>query len=321
MESIQNGAIPVIFSIWDLSDDYNQYAGTAILSLLMNTQSPIEIHLLYDSSLGFESPNYFINKLNYQSICDEYHAKLYFHHVNLPLWCSQLPGLRFFTLGSLYRLFIPDLFSSFNRVIYLDCDVILVGDISELYSLDMGDYCLGARKSPLYGKYFNSGVLLFDFNGPDRDRLINLSRNSLDYLSNNNKVLYPDQDALNSIFGDYYFHLGKKFNVFTEEHDIVENPLIFHFTWIKPWKIHQETNADYLFWEYYSMTPWGKDIRTFVKRVTSTSNFTSSHVQDSVNRLIVFSFLKRVGFLIRFIYMFIILNIRELCYKLFGWSV
>jgi lipopolysaccharide biosynthesis glycosyltransferase len=90
--------------------------------------------------------------------------------------------------GYWYRVFLGDVLpSSISRVLYLDCDVVVHGDIAELWSLQLGDKIAGvvwdpgyrhfgfasrlnerARKNALSfckdGPYFNTGVLLIELN-------------------------------------------------------------------------------------------------------------------------------------------------------------
>lgn len=91
-----------------------------------------------------------------------------------------------FTAFTYYRLLIPDLFSDYEKVIYLDSDVVVTTDVSELFETDVSNYLLAAafdthvmgRLNPSnpaceleyyqnvlrandYG-YFQAGVMLFN---------------------------------------------------------------------------------------------------------------------------------------------------------------
>lgn len=66
-----------------------------------------------------------------------------------------------------FRYLIPDLVTS-DRSLYLDCDLLVTGDLSELFHMDMEGKPVAAVASPYawesdpYG--FNAGVLLIDNN-------------------------------------------------------------------------------------------------------------------------------------------------------------
>jgi lipopolysaccharide biosynthesis glycosyltransferase len=73
-----------------------------------------------------------------------------------------------------YRLFFPLLVSeNVSRILYLDTDIIVNGDLHELFIADLGKYPVGAvydnwvKTAPQLGihdegEYFNSGVLLIN---------------------------------------------------------------------------------------------------------------------------------------------------------------
>lgn len=174
-----------------------------------------------------------------------------------------------------YRLLIPDLLLGENaqKAIYLDCDLILNADISELWNVELGRNVLAAvaetnegcryvsspRALRLYkelgipekNKYFNSGVLVMNL---EEWRKRNITAKVCNYLTENcEQVIYHDQDGLNAILWDSWLELPTDWNVmsylFITEHkhqvinmekETVEQlrrkPKIVHFTgWKKPW--------------------------------------------------------------------------------------
>ena len=88
------------------------------------------------------------------------------------------PEKREWTIATYYRLFIPELFPNYEKIIYLDTDILLLKDISSLYLTDLGQNYLAAavdvaatsltfykdfmKKFNLQGEYFNDGVLVFN---------------------------------------------------------------------------------------------------------------------------------------------------------------
>ncbi|AIQ42962.1 glycosyltransferase [Paenibacillus sp. FSL R5-0912] len=82
----------------------------------------------------------------------------------------------YWTMASMYRLLLP-IFIQADRVIYMDCDILVNMDINELWSIDLRERYLGAVLDQgeklleyfvslgLNGElYFNSGVILFQLN-------------------------------------------------------------------------------------------------------------------------------------------------------------
>lgn len=49
-----------------------------------------------------------------------------------------------FTQFTYYRLIIPKIFKNYNKIIYLDSDIVVNADIAELYNMDVSKYLFGA---------------------------------------------------------------------------------------------------------------------------------------------------------------------------------
>ncbi len=131
-----------------------------------------------------------------------------------------------------------------SKIIYLDTDTVLCGDIEELYRIDL-ENCEFAGVRDYYGhrffgvNYVNSGVLLLDL---DRVRATGLFDKALDACAKK-KIFLPDQTALNRLVKKKKI-LPRRYN---EQHRERPDTLIRHFSmtiiWlpkfrtqnIKPW--------------------------------------------------------------------------------------
>ena len=108
------------------------------------------------------------------------------------------------------RLLLPELLPEYDRVLYLDCDIIVRQDLSRLWAeTDLGDnYLAAVFEAPIEqqaerfralgcdpDRYFNSGFLLMNLAQMRRDHLTErlLEACRVDYLE------FPDQDALNQV--------------------------------------------------------------------------------------------------------------------------
>ena len=202
-------------------------------------------------------------------------------------------------LCSLARLYSATLLpKSIDRILYLDSDTIVRGDISELESIDFGgNIVLGVKDciSGLYKKnigldkhspYINSGVIIFDIN---ELRKIDINHEITNYIDKHKKLInYPDQDIINGIFKERIGLLSPKYNFMTIEavhsyKEIVKlrkptnfysreeideakkNPTIVHFTTnmmiIRPWFNQSNHPLASDFDRYFSNSPW----KDFVK--------------------------------------------------------
>lgn len=113
------------------------------------------------------------------------------------------------------RLFLPSLLPEEKRVLYLDIDVLVVRDLSEVFAASLGSSLLGAvyqRQDAVAARwkqrlgipppypYFNSGVLLMDLKGMRRE---GTEKRLADYLRRHEgELVCPDQDVLNAVLYD-----------------------------------------------------------------------------------------------------------------------
>lgn len=139
-----------------------------------------------------------------------------------------------FTKNTYYRLLVPDVFESYEKIIYLDSDVIVNQDIAELYNTDVTDYYLAAaydthvvsyctRKPPLEQRdyniktlkmkkpeeYFQAGVSLFNVSKIQKD----FGPGFLFKKASEINLRWLDQDILNMFFYGNIKQLPNKWNV------------------------------------------------------------------------------------------------------------
>ena len=105
-----------------------------------------------------------------------------------------------FSKAIYYRLFIAEKISA-TKALYLDSDIVIAGDIGDLWNIDVNDYCLAAVEDPGFSnhaklgmspnaKYFNSGVMLLNLEGW---RSADLKCRVLDFVKGNSEAIqYPE---------------------------------------------------------------------------------------------------------------------------------
>lgn len=136
-------------------------------------------------------------------------------------WGNSLPGVIF------ARFKVPEILHELKKCIYLDVDIIVRADISELWAVDISRYLFGAVEEPKDTRlrrnivlniscddpYFNTGILLLNL---DRLRTINIDDKVNAFLKTNTMaLLYPEQDILNKMFHDKCYPLPMQWNVIT----------------------------------------------------------------------------------------------------------
>lgn len=153
----------------------------------------------------------------------------------------------FYTPFAFLRLF-ADTLNLPNKIIYLDTDIMLNGDIKQLFDINITNYELAAildKNGHIFikPKYFNSGVLLLNLHKIKQTNLLQKVRE----ICLTKKMGFPDQSALNK-YAKQVLYLPYKFN---EQGKLKNDTIIQHFCkrikWlpffhtqnIKPWQIEQ----------------------------------------------------------------------------------
>lgn len=162
-----------------------------------------------------------------------------------------------------FRYLIPDLVTS-DRALYLDCDLLITGDLSEFFHMDMEEKPVVAVSSPYawesnpYG--FNAGVLLID-NELWRSNSYIISQLLKLPEERQAEVAMADQSILNIFFQNnwkeidstYNYLVGLDYNYLGSELSRLENslPKIIHFAGThKPWYTYSSTRLRELWWTY-----------------------------------------------------------------------
>ncbi|MBZ7986284.1 glycosyltransferase family 8 protein [Campylobacter sp. Cr9] len=266
----------IINIVFAADNKFIDFAGTAIVSMLsnLNTNVKCNIFIMHIENLSnsnkekiLKIENFFKCEIKFLKINPEdveifKNVKLY-KHINLETY---------------NRLLIPKFFSDLDKVLYLDSDIVVLDDVSEIFKIDIKQNYFAAvadanqrhkmaLKIPENFIFSNCGILLININSINYDYFIN----KIEYSINNNSKNYPagsDQDIINDCFYDKIYRLDYRWNFYHEWHvskknfypiDISEynkalsNPAIIHFVGEhKPW--HNNYNKPYaqIFNHYYN---------------------------------------------------------------------
>lgn len=248
-------------------NSYGRHLGTTLLSVLKNSKEKWNIFIIYEN-LSDET------KIKLNTIIEFYKSKVEYIKINK----KDLDKFKVGTgthLSSIVfaRLFIPELLKNEIKAIYLDCDIIVLKPLEELYNMDLNEKSIGVildgkkdQKSSLSRlnlsldrTYFNAGVMVMDLK---RLRGNNKFLKTIDYCLNPDRELQlNEQDALNIIFENDYMINDVIWNYThgnSEENSYTEKEIgIVHFTGdVKPWDCRSYSPYKYLYWKYLNETPW-----------------------------------------------------------------
>lgn len=296
MPSYMN-TIHLALSPWDLSDDYNRHAGVTLLSFLdhCNKNTHVVAHLLYDNklSIGKEQETEY-NKSCYQKIAEQYNSRVIFHPVELPEWISEVPAVKNWTPGTLLRLCLPSILPDVDKIIYVDCDMVITADMEALWNVSLGDKYLAAvpdsvisrfgrrrrnyckKKNISLDRYFCAGTLVLNLKIL-RDSPEKFEDVVFGYLHENRDLPYLDQDILNWFCQGNYLPLEEKYNIYSNRIDAMkylEDGIIHYASSWKPWKRYGG-NIDNPYWDYLLKTPWCDNKLDVLKYVRSAPDIVS----------------------------------------------
>ena len=280
---------PIVFAT---NDNYAKYLSVTMLSVMDNigSGSICKFYVLCDR-LSDE------NKDKLKSIIKS-PATLEFINVSDYIKGIDLYESDYFTREMYYRFLIPQIFSDFERVLYLDCDMIVQDDVSKLFEIDLGDNFIAAVKDLCTKNkrniitdilnidpkdYFNSGFIVFNIKQWNK---FNLTQKCFDSVAKYPNLWTPDQDILNMVCNKGVLFLGRNWNfiwqyLFTsrekyseldeglrkEYETAVNNPSIIHYTSaIKPWNCKNERLSN-VWWTYAVSSPFYEEISSNYKDV------------------------------------------------------
>lgn len=261
---MKNKTIPIFYAT---DDNYVPFLCVSLCSLIKNANKNYNynIHILNCGLLeenimlikDYESENVNIIFTNVSHSMKKFKKKLFLRD--------------YYSNAIYYRLFIPNNFKEYDKVIYLDSDTVVKGDISMLYNNELGTNLLAATSDEAVanvkefqdytknylgvdGKnYFNSGVLVMNLKLLRKE---NFEKEFLNLLTSFEFKVAPDQDCLNVLCKDRILYLNKSWNKmpFNDNSVSVDDLNLIHYNLTaKPWH-YSNILYEEEFWKYAKLT-------------------------------------------------------------------
>lgn len=290
-------------------NNYVMPLGVMLCSLFENNKDEnIKVHILA-GNVSVE------NKENLSHLASKYSRIIVFHDMDdrdfadFPVGKSyQLSSI---SLATYYRLFLTKVLpETVDKVLYMDCDIIVRHSLSTLWNTDISDYAIAGvldpesnmpfaynrLKYPQSAEYINAGLLLINL---DYWRKTDALSRFYAIASNKDIQLnFHDQDILNLCFYKEKKKLSFKYNFQNDFlykpqfiklnwvywHSLEEeanDPVIIHFIYRdKPWFVECTHPYKNEFIKYYSKTQWGTEPlkklyrHRFMKRIIAFLRYT-----------------------------------------------
>lgn len=263
--------------LFSISDNFTEPLLTTLLSIRVNTPNEaIDVYVLQKELLKED--------LLIQNFCRSldmnYHPLVVGDNI-----FKDAPASERWPESIYYRLLAHELLpKTLDKILYLDADILCVNNLLPLYNQDIDSYLYAAAShtrlevtdtinrlrlgNQELDSYFNSGVLLMN--------LVNIrqtvqSESIYSFIQDNaNKLLLPDQDILNGLYGDQILSLPDEIYNFDsrlpflyemmsqKEYNfdwVLNNTIILHFCGKeKPWTTQAKGRFSILYKHYLSLT-------------------------------------------------------------------
>lgn len=288
-----------------VNDGYAQYIMVTIKGLLENNSDPIVIHVLSD----------YISERNVARLKDLVSSYTFAELKVIIVDDSKLRGLKdTWTIYTWYRVLLPEILEKdVHRVLYLDADVLVAGNIGELFRLDMTDKAIAgtidfqSKDISTYKRcgyepekeYVCAGIMLMNLDywrehdianqvvrwGRDNnDRIQFPDQDSINYICRNAKILLPlKYDIVDGFFHDDYYYK----NYPQELRECVESPIIIHYAGQAPWVVELSNHLLQDEWEKYN-----RALKKPVKKVYQSKGFLK--IKVILYRLFHFNTIRRL---------------------------
>lgn len=139
--------IPIVFAI---DSNFVVYLGVTLESIIKNSSNNNNYDIIVLSNgLSIYEENIILNIIKDMNNFNVRFVNVseYFEGLSLSL------NLTHITQAAYYRFCIPEICKNYNKVVYLDCDIIVLVDIADFFNIDIGDnFVLG---SPEFGTIIN----------------------------------------------------------------------------------------------------------------------------------------------------------------------
>ena len=276
--------IPIFFAV---DDRYIPFLAVSLKSLIENASKDYSYAIkVLASNVGdrnkrkiakYETENVKIEFVDLQYYMEKVQDKLYTRD--------------YFTQTTYFRLFIPELYPQYNKALYIDSDTTVLGDISELYNIDLENNLVGAVADDsvehndafkeyvervigmaTYKNYFNAGVLLLNL---DEMRKFDFQAKFIYLLETVKFSVAQDQDYLNRLCKGRTKLISKVWNKMPIPSETIKEEdikLIHYNHMFKPWHFDDVLYEEY-FWKYAKMTEFYDEILNIKEEYTEQQKF------------------------------------------------
>lgn len=286
--------VPIVLAA---DQNYVPILYACVQSIVENTSKARQYRIfIFHKNIDQESQKLFLERLESES------QNIHIHFINVSRRVRDyiLKAKEHITTETFYRFLILDILKQYQKVVYLDSDLIVCRDIAELYDLDIGDNLIAGTKDPDFAGqcnkkhsemrrycqsvlgmknpflYFQAGVLVFNVQG--LNRITSVAK--LFEMADTGIYRFSDQDILNIVCKGRVKYLDMAWNmVFDCDHkrwhsvikyapgylmdeyeEARKHPYIIHYAGFLKPWMRPGEDFGYVFWEVARRTPYYEEI-------------------------------------------------------------
>ena len=238
-------------------------------------------------------------------------------YINMRIDFSEALTGQYISTAAYYRIALPTLLPSIEKIIYCDADILAFKDLTKMYNLKlkkdiyvMGVLDFASMRDELHDmgisseRYMNSGILIMNL----KSMRINGIEKKIREFINNNFLNHHDQTAINGVCLNnwdilpityasfdydnyneiikYNIEQDKKYRFNEKElNNAFYNPTLIHFAgYVKPW--HEEcTKSKRYIWWYYAKKSG------FYDEILNNYHFNKTKVEEGLKTIFNWTFL------------------------------
>ena len=267
---------------FSLDSNYVEQLLVSITSILKNAEENdnIVLHIL-DGGLSLCDKKNIENLKEIKSFEINYILMNNADFKDCPMLCAMNKNFDNYhvTLPTYFRFKLSEVLPNIDKVLYLDCDVIVRKSLKDLFNIDISENSIAMIKDAVsdneakrlnLNNYFNAGVMLINLDFWRKNDI----QNKLFEFAKNNKdiILWQDQDVINCVLNDSILELSNKFNyqyfLYKEiDFEAYQKCSILHLAGaFKPWlnPLKHFVYDEYYF--YLSFTPYKNKIIEYERK-------------------------------------------------------
>lgn len=276
--------IPIFFAV---DDGYCPFLAVAIQSMIDNSsEENVYCIKVLNTDISAENKRK-IAKYERENVSIEFvDLNYYMQKVKDKLYTRD-----YYSKTTYFRLFIPNLYPQYDKVLYLDSDIVILDDIAKLYNTDIGDNLVAAAPDDViqfnkvfqtyaekvvgvadYRRYFNAGILLMNLHEMRKFKFQEKFVYSLERIR---FAVAQDQDYLNRLCKGRVKLLDRVWNRMPIEDPKIkpEDVKLVHYNLaFKPWHFEDILYKEF-FWLYAQETEYFEVIQDIRENYTEEQRF------------------------------------------------